>query len=48
MILSLDDSLFILCFNCIYNLEGHVYVIQYISCLLYLEIRSKGSGPYMP
>jgi hypothetical protein len=46
--LSLYESLYILSLNCIYALEAWDCIIQFLSCLLYLENCSRVSGLYMP
>lgn len=46
--LSLHDYQYIICLKCIYYLETQSCIIQFLSCLLYLENCSRVSGLYMP
>jgi hypothetical protein len=45
---SLHDSAYALSLNCIYDLEAHVYIIQFFYCLLYLKNCSTFSVLYIP
>jgi hypothetical protein len=45
---SLHECPYILSLNRIYDLEAHGCIIQFLSCLLYLENCSRVSGLYMP